>query len=187
VLVMNQQHPNWEKPIGGKSAWHRADAVWVSTLDGTTRQVQRVVRHRDGLADEIAAWVKVEYALKDQTRAIARTFDRYRRDVETAFATAAEVAPFLPDAVKHGPKFFETRLQKIDDYLKESDASSPYREAVQAVRRQLDAARRGETVSHAAPSVRPQPDRPLPATSPDRAGGTTATSAPGMGNSRPRP
>ena len=152
LLVMNQQHPNWAKPIGGKSAWHRADAVWVSTLDGAARKVHRVIRHRDGLANEPAAWVEVKYELKDQTRAIARTFDRYRRDVETAFSTAAEVSPFLPDAVKHGPKMFETRLQKIDAYLAESDPSSPYREAVQAVRRQLDAARRGETVSKAAPT-----------------------------------
>jgi hypothetical protein len=162
LLVMNQQHPNWDKPIGGKSAWHRADAVWVSTLDGTARKVHRVIRHRDGLAPEIAAWVEMKYELKDQTRAINRTFARYRRDVETAYAAAAEVAPLLPDAVKLGPKTFESRLHKIDAYLADTDASSPYREAVQAVRRELDAARRGETVSHAspvsllAPSVEPK-------------------------------
>ncbi len=150
LLVMNQQHANWAKPVGGHSAWHRADAVWVSTLDGTARKVHRVVRHRDGLATELAAWVEVKYELKAQTRVIGRTFDHYRRDIETAFAAAADVAPFLPDAAKHGPKVFESRLQKIDAYLKESDASSPYREAVQAVRRQLDAARRGETVAKTA-------------------------------------
>ncbi len=151
-LVMNQQHPNWANPVGGKSAWHRADAVWVSTFDGTARKVLRVIRHRDGLANELAAWVEVRYELKDQSPVRGRTFDRYRRDVDVAFAMAAEISPFLPDAVRHGPKFFETRLQKIDDHLKESDPSSPYREAVQAVRRQLDAARRGETVAKAAPT-----------------------------------
>lgn len=147
VLVMNQQHPNWAKPIGGKSAWHRADAVCISTLDGTTRDVHRVIQHRDGFAPAPAAWVEVKYTLKDQSPVIGRTFARYRRDIETAFAAAAEVAPFLPDAIKHGPKFFEQRLQKVDEYLADPDPSSPYREAVQAVRRQLDAARRGETVA----------------------------------------
>lgn len=153
LLVMNQHHPNWAKPVGGKSAWHRADAVWVSTLDGTARKVHRVIRHRDGLAKELAAWVEVKYELKTQTRVIRSSFNRYRRDVETAFAASAEVAPFLPDAVRHGPDFFETRLKKIDDYLAAANASSPYRAAVEAVRRQLDAARRGETVTKPAAPV----------------------------------
>jgi hypothetical protein len=152
LLVMNQHHANWAKPVGGHPAWHRADAAWVAT-DGTARKVHRVVKHRDGLATELAAWVEVKYELKDQTRVIGRTFDRYRRDVETAFAAAADVAPFLPDAVRVGPKPFEARLQKLDAYLSDSDAASPYREAVQAVRRQLDAARRGEVVSKAAPAA----------------------------------
>ena|GEM_PF-956086 len=163
LLVMNQVHPNWAKPVGGHTAWHRADAVWVSTLDSTARKVHRVIRHRDGIATELAAWVEVKYELKEQTRVIGHTFDRYRRDVETAFAAAADVAPFLPDAVKYGPKFFATRIQKLDAYLEESDTSSPYREAVLAVRRQLDAARRGESVTKTplsplslAPSLSPQ-------------------------------
>lgn len=151
VLVMNQQHPNWAKPVGGHSAWHRADAVWVSTLDGTARKVHRVIRHRDGIATELAAWVEVKYELKSQVPVIGRTFDRYRRDVEAAFAASAEVAPFLTDAARHGPKFFEARLQKLDAHLGGSDDSSPYREAVQAVRRQIDAARRGESVARSSP------------------------------------
>jgi hypothetical protein len=152
-LVVNQQHPNWVKPVGGQSAWYRADAVWVSALDGTARKVHRVIKHRDGLASELAAWVEVKYELKDQTPVLRRTFDRYRRDVEIAFATGAEIAPLLSDPVKHGAKFFETRLKMIDRYLNESDTSSPYREAVQAVRRQLDAAQRGEAIAKPAPGA----------------------------------
>jgi hypothetical protein len=152
LLVMNQQHPNWARPVGGRSAWHRADAAWVG-FDGTARKVHRVIKHRDGIATELAAWVEVKYELKDQTRVIGRTFDRYRRDIETAFAAAAEVAPFLPNAVKLGPKFFEPRLTRLDTYLAQSDSSSPYRAAVLAVRRQLDAACRGLVVSKAAPGA----------------------------------
>jgi hypothetical protein len=170
-LVVNQQHPNWAKPVGGHSAWSRADSVWVSELDGTARKVYRVVRHRDGLDTELAAWVEVKYELKDQTpRLTGRTFDRYRSDVETAFATAAEIAPYLPDAARHGSKFFEARLKKIDDYLEKADASSPYREAVQAVRRQLDAARSGASVAKPdpAPPSAPTPSPPVRPTSPEQ-------------------
>ena len=169
ILVVNQQHERWAKPIGGRSAWHRADAVWVSALDGTARKVHRVIKHRDGLATDLAAWVEVKYELKYKSRVIGRTFDRYRCDVETAFAVSTDLWPFLADAVKHGPKFFETRAQKLDAYLEQADASSPYREAVLAVRRQLDAARRGESVT--APPLSnnlknrpawPEPNQPAP-------------------------
>jgi len=81
--------------------------------------------------------------------------------VEVAFATAAEIAPLLPDAVKLGAQPFERRLTLLDAYLDKSDPTSPYREALLAVRRQLDAARRGEAVStpqSAAPTLRAWPD-----------------------------
>jgi hypothetical protein len=215
LLVVNQQHANWAKPVGGQPAWYRADAVWVSALDGTARKVHRVIKHRDGLATELAAWVEVKYELKDKTRVIGRAFDRYRRDAETALATAAEVAPYLPDAAKHGAKFFEARLQKVNRYLEESNTSSPYREAVEAVRRQLDAARRGESVTKPAPgspvgfaqepdpsrlavavlgagaetgrSARERPDRLIPPTVPTAAAGTIRTPGPGTGGLIPRP
>jgi hypothetical protein len=159
-LVANQQHPNWARPVGGQLAWHRADAVWVSALDGTARKVHRVIRHRDGLDTQPAAWVEVKYEQKDQSHVSGRGFDRYRRDVETAFATAAEVAPLLPEAGKHGPKVFEARIRRLDQYLQETDSASPYREAVLAVRRQLDAARRGEAVGQVVPAAPAVPKRP---------------------------
>ncbi|MFM8273917.1 MAG: TlpA family protein disulfide reductase [Gemmata sp.] len=163
LLVMNQQHPNWARPVGGRGAWHRADAVWVSAADGAARKVHRVIKHRDGLAADLAAWVEVKYELKEKTGVIGRTFDRYRADVETAFAALADLAPFLADPVRHGPKFFDARAAKLDAYLEKSDASSPYREAVLAVRRQVEAARKGESVLSApVPVSRKAPGWPAP-------------------------
>lgn len=155
LFVMNQQHANWDKPVGGKGAWHRADAVWVSTLDGTARKVHRVIRHRDGIESDLAAWVEVKFEVKDRGRAVGRTFDRARRDIETAFAAASDAAPFLADAAKHGPRTFESRTQKLDSYLSETDATSAYREAVVAVRRQLEAAKRGQPVAKVAAPLAP--------------------------------
>lgn len=155
LLVMNQQHANWEKPVGGKGAWHRADAVWVSTLDGTARKLHRVIKHRDGIEADLAAWVEVKFELKDRGRAVGRTFDRARHDIETAFAAASDAAPFLADAAKHGPRAFESRIQKLDAHLSETDATSTYREAVVAVRRQLEAAKRGQPVAKVAVPLGP--------------------------------
>src|SRR5205823_6408472 len=153
---MNQQSADWEKPAGG-TAWHRADAVWVSTQDGTARKVHRVVRQRDGRAEAPSAWVEVKYELKEQARLGGETYKRARRDIEVAYAALADAALLVPDAARLGPKPFETRLAKLDAHLNECDPASPYREALVAARRALDAARRGVAapVAPAAPAVVP--------------------------------
>ena len=158
-FVMAQRSADWEKPQGGQTAWQRADAVWVSTQDGTARRVQRVVRQRDGIAASPAVWIEVKYELKDQSRITGRTFTRYRHEVEFAYAAAAELAPLLRDAARLGPKPFQARLAKVDSHLLENDPGTPYREPVLAVRRQLEAACRGETAPLAAPVGPPGANR----------------------------
>jgi hypothetical protein len=157
LLVMNQMSADWLAPVGGQTAWHRADAVWVSTLDGTARRVHRVIRQRDGNAEPPAAWVEVKYELREQTRLAGRGYDRARLDVEVAVAAQADAAVLVPDARRLGPKPFEARVARLDVHLGETDPGTPYREAILAARRLLDAARRGE----AAP-VRGVPAVPIP-------------------------
>src|SRR5204863_5037745 len=82
LLIGNQMSADWEKPVGGQTAWHRADAVWVSTQDGTARKVHRVIKQRDGKANDLAAWVEVKYAVKNQSGLGGRTFGRDRRGFE---------------------------------------------------------------------------------------------------------
>lgn len=139
LLVMNQYSADWFEPVGGQTAWHRADAVWVSTQDGTARKVHRVIRQRDGRAAAPSAWVEVKYELKDRLGLNGRTFDRARRDIEVAYATLTE-APTLT------PKACEARLTKLDALLAECDPANPYREALLAARRALEAASRGEAL-----------------------------------------
>jgi hypothetical protein len=139
-LVMNQQSADWARPAGG-TAWHRAEAGWVSTLDGTARKVHRVILHRDGRVESPpAAWVEVKYELKEQAKLTGRTFDRARRDMETAYCAFADAVQPL------GPKSFETRLAKLDAYIQESDPTSAFGEALAAARRGLEAARDGDVV-----------------------------------------
>jgi hypothetical protein len=155
LLIGNQKSANWDTPVGGQTAWHRADAVWVSTQDGTARKVHRVIKHRDGKAAEFAAWVEVKYQLKDQSRLGGQTFDRTRREVELAYAALAEAVSLVPDAAKLGPKVFENRLAKLDVLIDETDHTSPYREAMQAARQMFDDARNGKTAAVQAPAIGP--------------------------------
>jgi hypothetical protein len=139
-LIMNQMSPDWAKPAGGP-AWHHAEAVWVSTRDGIARRVHRVIRERDGRADAPpAAWVEVKYEFKEQTRLTGRTFDRARRDAEAAWCA------FVDATLRIGAKQFDARLERLDLLIKECDPSSPFREALDAARRALEAARDGDPV-----------------------------------------
>jgi hypothetical protein len=153
MLVVNQQSADWAQPVGGQTSWQRADAVWVSTQDGTARKVHRVIRQRDGRASEMAAWVEVKYELAEHEKLTGRNYDRTRRDVEVAYLTLAEAATQVRDAARLGPRFFESKLIKLDAHLEQTEPGTPYREAILSARRTLEAARRGE----AAPPPPPPP------------------------------
>lgn len=160
-LVSTSQTPTWDQPVGGEVAWQRVGTVWVSERDGTVRRVHRIDRQRDGLNPTPAVVVEVKYDLKDHAKIGGRTYDRYRREVEFAYTTRMELLPLLPDAARLGPKPFEDRIAKVNRYLDESLPGTPYREAVLAVRRQLDAARRGDVVRD--PVEKPADSPPAPA------------------------
>ncbi len=156
-LVMNQQSADWEHPVGGQTSWHRADEVWVSTLDGTARQVLRVIRQRDGLSKDLDAAVRiqVEYELKEHEKLSGRTYDRTRRDIEVAYNALVEGSTLVRDGTKLGPRFFESKLTKLDAYLEESEPGTPFREAIIAARRSLEAARRGDVAPQPTPTQTP--------------------------------
>jgi hypothetical protein len=151
---MTQQTPDWDRPVGGQTAWQRVDTVWVSDRDETTRKVHRVIRQRDGLGPAAAVRIETKYELKKHTPLLGRAYDRSRREVEVAFAAAAELAALLPDAARLGPAPFEARMTKLDWHVREHEPT-PYREAVHAVRRHLDAARKGETPPVVTPPTAP--------------------------------
>jgi hypothetical protein len=144
LLLMNQMSADWETPVGGQTAWHRADAVWVSTQDGTARKVHRVIRQRDGKSESPSTWVEIRYELTEQGRLSGRTLDRSRRDVEVAYTALNDATTLVPEAAKLGTRTLEARLARLDAQIEETHPTSPYREAMLAARRALDGARRGE-------------------------------------------
>lgn len=154
-----EQTPDWGRPVGGQTAWQRAEVAWVSLRDGVVRKVHRVIRHRDGIRPTFAVVIETKYELTKQSKATDRDYDRSRREIELAHAATAELAVLRPDAAKLGPRPFELRLARLDQYVRDNDPGTPYREAVLAVRRQLEAARDGE----ATPAIGPPPTAAAPA------------------------
>jgi len=164
-LAMMQESADWIRPTGG-TAWQRAETVWVSTLDGTARRVHRFIRQRDGRAESPpAAWVEVKYELKEQAKLTGRTFERARRDIDVAYCAFADAAQPL------APRQFEKRILNLDAHLEESDTTGPYREALGAARRALEAARDGDAVKRQVGPAIP--------------GGTTRTLWPEPGSTAP--
>ena len=145
------QSADWDRPVGGQTAWRRAEVAWVSARDGTARRVERTVTQRDGVGPAPAVVIETRYELKEQARLRGGTFDRYRAEVELAYTAAAEAAPLVRDAAKLPPRAFDGRIGRLADHLRDTDPGTPYREAVAAVRRELEAARRGETVRAGTP------------------------------------
>jgi hypothetical protein len=162
--------PDWDFPRGGQISWHRADDVWLSG-NGMARMVKRSIRQRDGIAEHPAVRIELALELKEQGRPIGRMYDRYRSDIEAAYFAMSELGPLVKDAARLGPEPFKQRITRLDAHLESNTPNTPFREAVLAVRRQLEAARRGEavaipissampispriaTVGHAAPEIR---------------------------------
>lgn len=151
-LRMVQQSSDWEKPRGGLTSWQRAEDVWTSQ-NGLAKRIHRVINHRDGIAPEPAVRIELKLELQEQGRPIGRTYDRYRTEIELAYLATAEMSPLLKDAARLGAEPFAKRLAKLDAHLEANETGTPYREAVFAVRRQLEAARKGEVISLPAASA----------------------------------
>jgi hypothetical protein len=95
--------------------------------------------------------------LKDQARPSGQTYDRYRQEIETAYAAAAELPGLLKTAEQTGTRPFEIRLGRLDAYLEETRPGTPYRDAVLTVRRQYESARRGNITTVPMSSLPEQP------------------------------
>lgn len=144
MLVMNQHSPDWEEPVGGRTAWHRADAVWVSTEDGTARRVHRVIRQRDGRANQPSAWIQVKYDLTSRESLGGKKQEQTRRDIEAAYFALAESTVPVRDAGRLGMRLIDGKLDKLARVLAGMEPGNPYREAVLAAERTLTAAKRGD-------------------------------------------
>jgi hypothetical protein len=160
-LALTQQSPDWDRPVGGQTSWQRKDDAWCSA-NGLARKVKRSIRHRDGIAKEFAVRIDVVYELKEQGRPIGRMYDRYRADIEAAYLAATEVLPLAKDFARLGPEPFQQRIAKLNAHLEANDPGSPFKEAVFAVRRQLEAVRKGEVIP--VPSAPPTAAPPKKAT-----------------------
>jgi peroxiredoxin len=144
-VVGLQSSDDWERPRGDRGAWRRTDTLWVSLSTGQTIRVERTIEQRDPASREVSRMSTLRYDLESNLRhPPALTNDR-RVEIARAIEFRTLAAPMLPQPARAGREL-SALLRKINAFV-EAQPATPYREAVWAVRRQVEAATRGEVVA----------------------------------------
>jgi peroxiredoxin len=139
-----QQSQEWEQLRADRTVWRRRDTVWLAPSLGVAYKLERVLERREAGHREPTERSVVQYELQTNISYPGQLFEGLRCEVLQARRFAEDLAPYLPNPAKYGPRPFDAMLVKIDHHL-EKTPNTPYRDAVLQVKRRVEAARRGES------------------------------------------
>jgi peroxiredoxin len=142
-LVGEQQSEDWDKPRGDRAAWRRTDTVWVAPRLGVAYRVERVIERRDAAARAPTHRQILRYELDSSVQYPGQLFDDRRQEIARARSFSSSAAPCLADSSHSGPQL-SALLSRINYHL-EHQPPTPYRDAILQLRKQIEAARRGES------------------------------------------
>ncbi len=131
-LAAVQQTDGYDLPEATRHGWKRTDAVVLAAADGFASTVERTVVRREG-RDRVGS-VTVRYELQPANRYSGAKYTAARAEVEAAWAFAAEHAA----SVRLRADELRSRRAELDRYLDDRGTATPYRPAVEAVRRRYD-------------------------------------------------
>ena len=154
-LVGTQQSDDWDRPRADHAAWRRRDTVWLRPQLWIAQRVERVSERRDPAHRAPTQRTTVRYELDSNLTYPGRLFEDRRREIVMAKKTQDDARPLLAQPAQYRPTI-EASLRKIDLYL-DTQAPTPYRDAILGVRRNLESARRGETPPVIATEETPTP------------------------------
>jgi peroxiredoxin len=160
-----QQSDDWDRPRGDRTAWRRFDTVWVSPRTGLASRVERVIERRDPGRRDPTLRLTLRYELESSLQYPGQLHDDRLQEIRLAVTTARSAGPFLAAPARAGPQL-AALLSRIDYHL-ERQPPTPYRDALLQVKRQVEAARRGEAVvrvavESAAPTTGAEPGQLAP-------------------------
>jgi peroxiredoxin len=165
-LVAVQQTDDWHQPRADRAAWRRQDTVWVVTRTGLASRVERVIEQREPARQEPTRRSVLRYDLESSLSYPVRLAEDRRQEITQALGFRQAARPMLSEPGSYSREL--AALGKRIAYHLENQPPTPYREAVVAVRKQVEAARRGEVlpvahqerdeVTHVAAVGAPAPD-----------------------------
>jgi peroxiredoxin len=139
-----QTSDDWERPRADRGAWRRTDTLWISIRSGQTIRVERTIEQREPASREISRMSTLRYDLESNLRHLPALTNDRRVEIVRAIEFRTLATPMLPQPAR-ASRELAALLRKINAFL-EAQPATPYREAVLAVRRQVEAAGRGEVV-----------------------------------------
>ncbi len=145
-----EKSSDWDHPRADHIAWRRRDTVWLAPRFGAAYKVQRTIERREPARRRPSERAVVDYELQSDMTYPGQLFEDRREEVLEAVHFRQSIAAYLPDPTRYGTIPFDAMLAKIGYYL-DNHPRTPYREAVLQVKRQVEAARRGESPPQVAP------------------------------------
>jgi hypothetical protein len=141
-LLGEQKSEDWDRPRADHAAWRRLDTVWLAPRLGFACRVERRIEHREAAHDKATQWGVLRYELDSALQCPNSLAEDRRREILQTLGFRDQLIPYQNDPTRY-PQQLGVLLKKIEYHL-ENQPPTPYREAVVQVRRQVEAARRGE-------------------------------------------
>jgi peroxiredoxin len=152
-LVGEQKSDDWDHPRGDRSAWRRQETVWLAPHLGLATRLEREIFQREPAQREATQRSKLRLDLESSFVLAGQAGDSRRQEVTQALAFRESLAPYLKQPARYGPHL-SALLRRIDQYL-EGQPETPYRPAILQVKRNVEAAQRGETPPEPVTGIRP--------------------------------
>jgi hypothetical protein len=146
-----QQSDDWDRPRADRAAWRRIDRVWISTRTGLAARVERTIEQREPARLEPYQRSILRYDAEPTLFYPGQLAEAPHQEIQQVLQFRTSGAAWFAD-----PSHFEkqlTALARKVDYHLETLPPTPYRPAMQALKAQVEAARRGEAVRVEAPLV----------------------------------
>lgn len=168
-IVGTQASEEWKLPRADRAGWQRTDTVWLNPSTGYAHKVERVVERRDPARRDPNHKTILRYELESTLQYPGQLFEDRKREITQAHTLYETVSEYLPRAGQVGPRPFDVLLARTQHFL-EQYPPTPYREALQQVKRLAEAGKRGESppalpaaepiqlVAHVISAGKPAPD-----------------------------
>ncbi|MGL4553328.1 MAG: TlpA family protein disulfide reductase, partial [Gemmataceae bacterium] len=144
-VVGVQSSDDWDRPRADRGAWRRIDTLWINARNGVTVRAERTVEQREPASRETSRMTTLRYDLESSMKQLATLLTDRRTEVTRAIEFRALATPLLPQPLR-ASRELAALGRRINAYL-EAQPATPYREAVLAIKRHVEAAGRGEVVT----------------------------------------
>lgn len=150
-----QQSDDWDRPRADHTAWRRRDTLWVPAQLGFPLRVERVIERRAPARRDPTHLVEVVYDLESRLRFPGKLYLERETEIVKAFKFQEDARPLLSRPVTYRPQL-DALVQKIGYHL-DRHSPTPYRQAILALQKRIESARKGEIPPEEIVDVKAEP------------------------------